>query len=129
MSEATREEKVFFDDGDVVVTNARLIASGQTYSMANITSVKIGHRPAQRKWWRIVVAVFMMPVAHEVNRWYVIALILLCVALWRHEKGKQDMYAVAIHTSGGEQDATESPSKGYINGIIKAINEAMIYRG
>jgi hypothetical protein len=34
------EEQVFFDNGDVTVTNARFISSGQTYVMSNITSVK-----------------------------------------------------------------------------------------
>ncbi|MCL6485541.1 MAG: hypothetical protein I4O49_15470, partial [Janthinobacterium lividum] len=34
------EERTFFEQGDVKVTNARFVSGGQTYAMSNVTSVK-----------------------------------------------------------------------------------------
>src|SRR5687767_6795633 len=41
----TAGEKVFFDEDEITVTNARFIVSGQTYSMRNITSVRYERIP------------------------------------------------------------------------------------
>jgi hypothetical protein len=44
---AVTQEKVYYDDGQTVVTSRRTVLNGKTYAMANITSVALGQQRAE----------------------------------------------------------------------------------
>jgi len=51
-------ERTFFSEGDVLVTNARLVSSGHTYAIAGVTSVtpsslaSSASRMSRSRWFR-----------------------------------------------------------------------------
>ena len=45
------EEKIFFDDENITVTQARVICGGETYVISNITSVSTQVEEPNRRGW------------------------------------------------------------------------------
>ena len=126
------EEKVFFDNGDVTVTNARFISNGQTYVMSNITSVKnLIEDPSKTGPVIFIIIGGIIALAGLGNTSFgailVGAAILAVGVLWF--KGLKSKYYVALATASGETRALTSEDKSFIDTIVKALNDAIIHRG
>jgi len=125
---ATRsQETVFLNSGGVTVTNARFVVPGQTYAMAGLTSVKYHEQP--QKWiagavcgalaaWWFTIGDYMLPLA-------IVFAIFSPFALWRGRR----RYDVILSTSSGEVRALSSHARDDIREVVKALNNAIIYRG
>ncbi|WP_395611028.1 DUF6232 family protein [Pseudomonas sp. B22129] len=121
------DEKVFFNQGDVSVSNSRFIVDGQTYAMSNVTSVKSRVTPPDRGA-AIIIAIVGLACLLGRGSVFVAGLIALAIAVlvWRSSKAK---YAVVLNTSSGEKQALVSNDKTYITNVITSLNEAIVSRG
>jgi hypothetical protein len=118
------EEKVFFEHGDVKVTNARFITGGQTYAMSNVTSVKAFEEKPKR-FGGIVVLIVGLLFALNVP---VVGLLLAGAAAF-YLYSLKTFYHVMLFTAGGEASALKTEQREYLNSVVSALNEAIIHRG
>lgn len=118
------EEKVFFEHGDVKVTNARFITGSQTYAMSNVTSVKAFEEKPSR-FGAIAILVIGLVIALGAP---VVGLIIAAVAAL-YLYSLKTYYHVMLFTSGGENSALKTEQKEYLNSVVGALNEAIIHRG
>lgn len=118
------DEKTFFQQGSVKVTNARFINSGQTYAMSNVTSVKaFTEKPSRTGGYVIaLIALLMSGIAPVVG---LPVLVLTLLYLYK-QKSK---YHVMLSTSGGESSAFTTYHKEYVEDVVEAVNNAIVHRG
>lgn len=118
-----QQERVFFQDSNVTITQSRYIANGTTYAMRNISSVDVFKVPLKytAETILIILGVGLLPL-------FGLGLIFIIWAIIMSNKKKPN-YAVRITTNAGETNSFISPEKEYIQKIVNAINEAIIQRG
>ena len=130
------EEKEFFRNNDLLVTNARFVVGETTYAMSNITSVKTKSLPYSLFWQKLfggfaalmLLSSVVAPKTEGKAGVVAIMLILLIVTICSARR-KQKEYEVALVTTAKEIQALKSANKEEINSIVKALNEAIIFRG
>jgi hypothetical protein len=115
------EEHVFLSEGGVTVTNARFTYGGQTYAMANVTSVK----PAKGslKWAIILLAIAFGCGANHAWQYMVLFGLAGILAIWFRTTW------VILHTAGAEQKALASNNASFVAKVIAAVNDAIVHRG
>jgi Family of unknown function (DUF6232) len=117
------EERVFLSEEGVVVSNARFSHGGQTYAMANITSVK-GTRDGVGLWpLALIIGLFILPAGGGTMVFGLLMVALAIAAIWLRSS------YVVLHTSGGEQRALSSRNRDFVAKVVGALNEAIIHRG
>ena len=126
-------EEVIYRDGNITVTNTRAILGGKTYAMANVTSVAMGKKAANRAPGIIVTLVGVIVAGCTISGdgfgvGAVIGIMLLVAGIVVAVLVK-DKYIVSIGSASGEINALTSPSKEYIMKIVVAINKAIARRG
>ncbi|MFN3883121.1 MAG: DUF6232 family protein [Nitrincola lacisaponensis] len=121
------EEKIFFNQGNVSVSNSRFIVDGQTYAMSNVTSVKSGVTAPDRVG-AIMLAVIGLACLFGSGWIFIAGLVLIALAVlsWIKKKAK---YSVILNTSSGENQALVSEDQSYIANVISSLNEAIVSRG
>ena len=118
------EEKVFFEQGDVKVTNSRFMTYGTTHSMSGITSVtQLIYKP-NRIGPIITAAVGLLCFFFS----WLIAIIVIAGAVvwWFLQKTK---YGVQMSSASGDQEALSSTDGEFINTVVAALNDAIVHRG
>lgn len=121
------DEKIFFNQVNVSVSNSRFIVNGQTYAMSNVTSVKSGVTEPQRGGSILLIIIGLLCLFG--SGWVFglgCILIVLGIAAWLGEKTK---YSVILNTSAGENQALVSEEKTYIESVIAALNDVIVSRG
>lgn len=118
------DEKVFFEYGDVKVTNARFISGHQTYAMSNITSVKTFEQKPSRL---LGIAALLIGVIVATSN-AVIGLVIIAAAAYFLYQQKT-IYHIMLSTSGGESSALKTFQLNYLNKVSGALNEAIVHRG
>jgi len=119
------DERVFFDQGEVKVTNARFIVSGQTYAMNGVTSVKRGVNQPNRALPIILAIVGLVLILHQSFLW---GIALAGLAVFWLVKQQPD-WLVILHSASGEVKALTSKDGEYIKAVIDALNDSIIHRG
>ncbi|MCG4454468.1 DUF6232 family protein [Pseudomonas sp. MMS21-TM103] len=121
------DEKIFFNQGNVSVSNSRFIVDGQTYAMSNVTSVKSGATPPDRGT-AIIIAIIGLACLFGSGWVFVAGIVALAIAIlvWIGSKAK---YSVILNTSSGENQALVSEDESYISNVISSLNEAIVSRG
>jgi hypothetical protein len=125
-------EETYFSQGDVQVTNSRVVLGGKTYAMRNITSVTIGEIPPNRVPGIVLAVLGLCPLmggfSDNGGALLVIGLIVigLGIALAALVKTR---YVVRLGSASGESDALTAPDVAYIRKIVDAINKAIVQRG
>jgi hypothetical protein len=119
------EERVFFEYGDVKVTNARFINGGQTYAMNNVTSVK----PYEKKPSRLIGLIVLLGgiVIMAESSFITGLLITLAAAFYLYQQ--KTIYHILLSTSAGETTALVTYQRNYLNDVIAALNDAIVHRG
>lgn len=152
MEKQMPNEKIYYQDPDVTITNARAIFGEKTYSVSNITSVVKGKIKPFIFHWVILalVAIFFLlsgspllleaitqiPPAtqgelYSLILWSVIvfvALVVLIFSIWRWSKAKPT-WVVKVSSASGEIDAFSSKDEARIQSIVTGINQSIIERG
>ena len=126
------EERVFFQETEITVTNARFVVGSQTFAMRNITSVraekveaKLEH-PGYLMLVGVVIALIGffgagIPVG-------VIGIAMLAGGIY-WAWNQDGTFAVVLTTSAGEVSAYQSNDRQLIAGIVKALNDSIVARG
>ena len=120
-------DKTFFQDNDVLITQSRIVIFGKTYAMRNISSVSITQ---ESKLFLKISSIIMLIFALSgfFLKEYLIGIIALGIAVIMLLNSK-DEYIVVISSNSGDNNALKSKNRDYIESIIAAINEAIIFRG
>ena len=122
------EEKSFFEQGGVKVTNARFIVNNQTYAMNGVTSVKSGETKPSRTGPIIVAVLGLGGLLSGSTGGVIVGLLLIAGAVYWWMQQKPTL-TVLLSSSSGEAKALSSQDAPYINGVIAALNNALIHRG
>jgi hypothetical protein len=129
---APAAERKFFEDRQVLVTNARCVISGKTFAMAGITSVGSYAEIPSRKGPIIVIIVGViigllnLSSRNAIGALLIGAILLVIGVLWY--KGIKNIYHVVIHSASGEVRPLRDYNPQYIHGIVQAVNDAIVYR-
>ena len=122
-------EEVYYQQGNITVTNTRFIVGSKTYAMRNITSVtpiKINPSRSTPIFLTIVgVIAAMIDIDIEPFNSRVIGIIMVIIGLlWTFSL--RPKYAVHLTTSGGEVQALEHRDWPYISAIVAALNQSIM---
>ncbi|PKM19840.1 MAG: QacE [Gammaproteobacteria bacterium HGW-Gammaproteobacteria-15] len=121
------EEKVFFNQGNVTVSNSRFIVNGQTYAMSNVTSVKSGEI-APNHGAAVILGFIGLACLLGSGGMFFFGLLLIGLAIYMFMKNKPT-YSVILNTASGENQALTSTDKQYIVQVINSLNESIVNRG
>lgn len=124
--ETPQQEKVFYQDANVTVTQSRFIAGSKTYAMRNISSVSLFKIEKSRALPIILILIGGLMLFGDSSRIFGVILAAIGV-LW--VVLIKDEYSVRISTNAGEVNSLVSKEQPYIQKIVDALNDAMIHRG
>ncbi|MBB5349530.1 hypothetical protein JWG42_13995 [Desulfoprunum benzoelyticum] len=135
------EEVVFFDDGNVKVTNARFIAMQKTYAISAINSIrtKVFDETKSREFYKLIVfglvlwGIAQLLMMNEDKGGSISILILIFVSIvftiwWGVNEKKKIIHYIILTTSSGEVEALRSDVPGYVEQIEEALSKAIVYR-
>lgn len=120
-----QNEKIFYQDKNVTVTQSRFTSFSKTYAMRNISSVSIYRKGRSRGWEILLIvvgALFCLASVFVAGIPMILLAILLFIIL-------KDSYSVRISSNSGEGDGLVSEDRQYIQTIVNALNDAIIFRG
>jgi hypothetical protein len=121
------EEKSFFNEGGVSVSNSRFIVPGQTYAMSGITSVKSYRQDPSRKGPIILGIVGLLALGGGGNAVFLgLLLIAGAVAWWFSQKPE---FSVLLTSASGEAKALTNKDGQFITRVVNALNDAIVHRG
>jgi hypothetical protein len=124
--ETPQQEKVFYQDSNVTVTQSRFIARSKTYAMRNISSVSIFRIEKNRIFQIILIVIGVLMLFSDSSR-VLGGIVAVIAALWLFTI--KDEYSVRISTNAGEANSLTSKDQNYIQKIVDALNDAIIHRG
>ncbi|HSY09661.1 MAG TPA: DUF6232 family protein [Candidatus Dormibacteraeota bacterium] len=126
------QESLFFQSGNVTVTNARFIVGTQTFAIRGITSVQSVMTPVSYAGPGLVGLASLLFMAVEffhgeifIGIW---GIPILAACIWIMIRQKPT-FAVVLRTAGGEITAYKSANRNDIAQIIQALNEAIVSHG
>ena len=117
----TQEEKLYLDEGGILVTSARFVVPGQTFAMSGITSVMGASKSTAVA--SVLIGLFGLYMG-TVNLIYG-AIFIGAAALWYF----QSKHMVVLTTASGASEALSSRDKDKIFRIIDSLNDSIIGRG
>ncbi|MCO5949232.1 DUF6232 family protein [Mucilaginibacter flavidus] len=120
------DEKQFYENGEVIVTQSRFIVGSKTYAMRNISSVQIGVIEPNRTLGYILLIIGIVVALAAENKVFGIIVAVIAGVFLFTQKTK---YSVRIATNSGAMDGLISESKEYIRQIVAALNEAIVHMG
>lgn len=122
------EEKEFYKDSDVLVTQSRFVCYGKTYAMRNISSVSVATIQGDYSVPIIILLFVFLLVGFANSSVFGFGVLILLIAYLYFGKA-DDKFVIKINSNSGEVNALQSLKKGYILEVEKALNSAIIYRG
>lgn len=127
-------EQTFLSEGGVLVTNTRFVYAGQTYAMANVTSVRAD--PQSVGCFAILLLVggaiaIVVGVAQMVQGSSPAPLLtgLVAAPFGAFLAWTQMVTYVILHTAGEERRTLASKDRAFVARIVAAVNEAIVHRG
>lgn len=123
-----KDEKIFFDERGVKVTNTRFILpNDKTFAMSGVTAVRTSRvDPAKNIPIIMMIVGGIVAYAHGgLNGWSILLLVVGALWLWL----QKPTFFVTLSTASGEQQALEDKSSAWISSVVAALNESIIYRG
>ncbi|HEX2763870.1 MAG TPA: DUF6232 family protein [Allosphingosinicella sp.] len=121
-------EEVFFEQGNVKVTNARFIVDAQTYAMNGVTSVKSHVVPPSRGGVIAAIAVGLLMVFVADGAMKLVGAAIAAGGVWFFTQQKAT-HSVFLSSASGEVQALSDTDEGYIGSVVNALNEALVHRG
>lgn len=136
------EETVFFKEGDVVVTNARFIASKtHVFAMSGITSIKLSIQRLPRMGSYLVIFLGIFILYWGISSWYLCMLdfplagyialagcIIILLGIWRWY-ARRPIFYVMLKSSSTEEKTLPDRNPKRVKRVIKALNDAIVHRG
>jgi hypothetical protein len=126
------KEALFFQSGDITVTNARFIIGAQTFAIRGITSVEGVETPAKYTGAILLAAfgvgIISLGFIHSSFVLGILGLLIIGAGIWLGVRQKPK-YTIVLRTAGGEVEAYESNNRKQVSKIIEALNEAIVSQG
>ena len=122
------EEKTFFEQNNVKVSNARFIVDGQTFAMNGVTSVKSVVVPPSRMGPIIVLLIGLAILIGADGVGKLLGLAVAGAAAYFLYSQKAT-HTVVLNSASGEQNALSNTDASFITGVVTALNDALIHRG
>tara|TARA_R110001583_G_scaffold175656_1_gene330297 strand:+ start:169 stop:540 length:372 start_codon:yes stop_codon:yes gene_type:complete len=120
-------EKIFYQEPNILITNSRIVVNGKTYAMRNISSVGMSENPKLfLKIASTIMLIFGMAGMYLKDYWMGTAALGIAIIILLNSRNE---YAVVISSNSGDSNALSSNNKDYILSVVNAINEAIVYRG
>jgi hypothetical protein len=136
---AAKAEKVFLDRDGVRVTNARFQVAGQTYAMSAVNTVAYQVEAAQTGGpiglcvlgglVLLVALLTMRSGVGPVNGFFSFVGVLMIVGGVIALRGAKPTYLVKLSTASGEVKALSSHDKGFVEAVVRALNDSVVSRG
>ena len=131
-------EQVFFDKGDVKVTQARFVVGDQMYTMQGVTSIRHLLENPSRKGPIIAMVVGIIvtltsfgALSDSIGEGFVALLIGLAIlglgVLWF--RSRKATFIIVLHSASGETRALADNDESLIKQIVGALNDAIVARG
>jgi succinate dehydrogenase hydrophobic anchor subunit len=122
------EERVFFENQQVKVTNARFVVGNQTHAINGITSVSSYITPPSRMG--LIVGV-LVGIGMILSGPWSVKLIGLTIAgiCGFVLKTQKSTHTVVLQSASGKVEAHSGTDAPQITGIVTALNDAIIHRG
>lgn len=116
-------EKSYFDNGNVNVTDKRLVVNNKTYAISGITSVSFEVIKQNRLLpIALLLATVLLISKQAANVWgYLLATPFIIWLLIQ-----KSSYTVRLSSASGETRAITSKNKDFIKSVVDSINKAMI---
>jgi hypothetical protein len=137
-------EKVFYDYGNVRVTNARFINGANHYKMSDITSIKLIHKNPEKIGFifHILCVIFSFRGAFILFDGLIdgefkniiegLFIMIFCggcsFAVHMAEKLKKTIHIIMLSTSKGEIEGLRSEHIDYVSEVTKSLNDAFVFR-
>jgi Family of unknown function (DUF6232) len=132
------DERVFLNEGGVFVSNSRAVIAGTTYSMANITSVRMGSTPPSQGCAILLLVMGLLMVLASLAAFAqgvgtgIVALLLgggvtAAAAFWL--RSLKPTFHVLTASASGETQALSSKDDQLISRVVAAVSEAIVHRG
>lgn len=126
------DETIYYNEGNVKITNARAILDKRTFAVNGVTSVSM-HAKAPSIVWPVIlgligIVVGLTSIGKEGWVGYVVAVLFIGAAVGLY-KMTSTMYTVKIGSASGEVNAYTTNNRDQISKIVEAINTAIIKRG
>lgn len=133
------EERTFLHEGNIYVSNTRVVINGTTYATANVTSVRSATTPAKRGCATLMIVLSALGTIGGLGMLFasktdgpaapfVTWVILLAIGIIWYTSIKP-MYHVMLASAGGERHGMSSRDPALVSRTTAAIAEAIIYRG
>ncbi|MEH3113754.1 DUF6232 family protein [Pedobacter terrae] len=126
MEAPLQNEFTFYQDGNVTVTQSRFVTNSKTYAMRNISSVHIFEIIKSKTLPITMIIIGVLMLFSDASR--VLGLILLTLGIFILAFTKNE-FSVRISTNSGEVNSIVSKDRLYIQNIVSALNDAIVYRG
>ena len=121
-----QQEKVFFDEREVKVTNTRFILPGQkTFAMSGVTAVKTSQIDPSRLVPLLLLVVGLI-VGYNKGVNLISFGLVVAGGVWLYLQ--KSTYFIVLSTSSGEQQALQDKDLSWISKVVAALNEAIIFR-
>jgi membrane-bound ClpP family serine protease len=114
-------DKIFYESGNIEVTDKKFIVDSKTYVLSNLTSIDIDKKPSTLT--KILGSILIVLGALTFSIVGVI-LIIIGIIVFRIKT----KYSVLLRTAGNENSAYTSTNKDEIIQIIKALNTSVSYK-
>jgi len=121
-----QNEVTFYQDVNVTVTQSRYVTNSKTYAMRNISSVHIFEIIKNRTLPIMMVIIGFLMLFSESSR--ILGLILSALGILILVLTKNE-FTVRISINAGEVNSIVSKDRLYVQNIVNALNEAIVYRG
>lgn len=120
------EEKSFFNENGVSVSNVRFIVHGQTHAMSGVTSVKMFRKDPPRKLL-IAIGIFglLVAVLGDMPKMGGVV-VAVSAAAWFLTT---PLFSIMLSSASGENSALASKDGAFISKIVAALNDAIVHRG
>ncbi|ALE57615.1 hypothetical protein AC233_24310 [Burkholderia sp. HB1] len=126
-SASEADTRVFFNNRGVTVTGARFLLPGnRTFAMSGITAVRMWQKKPSRLGPILCAIVAALALSGKATIWSV-AIPLSTGVLW-FVLQKPTFYVV-LSSASGETQVLRHKSRKWIQDIVAALNQAIIYRG
>ncbi|WP_375507863.1 DUF6232 family protein [uncultured Caballeronia sp.] len=120
-------EQVFLNEQGVVITSSRFVLPGsQTFAMSGVTAVRAHEEKPNRIGALLLILFGGAALLNKANIWWVVVPIVLGVLLFIAQK---PMYFVVLSTASGETQALKDRSRTWINKIVSALTDCIVFRG
>jgi hypothetical protein len=140
------KESIFFQSGNITVTNARFIVGAKTFAMRSITSVQSVSRKEEplgiTGMGCLSVIIFMLGLVISCcgfgssTVWLgVFGILIIAGGVWLairalpSQPKPKTIFTVVLTTAGGEVTAYQSDDQNHISQIIRALNDSIISHG